>query len=303
MLSQELIDSLFPADLPAPGALGAPVPAADAARAAPRSPGSRRARPAGCTSAASSRASVDHDIATAHRRRLPACASRTPTRRGSSEGALAQFEAGFELLRHRADEGGRDRRATVPTPSRPAPRSTMTYVRELMRQGKAYPCFETTEQARGARRAAEGDRRAPRLLRRVGDLAGRRRTDQVRDRLAAGDPYVVRFRSPGDRRPAGQLHRRDPRRDQPDDNRNDVVILKSSDRPLRLPTYHFAHAVDDHLMRVTLVIRGEEWLSSVPAAPPAVRRARLPPDPVRARRAADEAGRRQPPQAVQAQGP
>ena len=49
-----------------------------------------------------------------------------------------------------------------------------------------------------------------------------------------------------------------------DDNRNDAVILKSSDQPLRLPTYHFAHAVDDHLMRVTLVIRGEEWISSVP---------------------------------------
>jgi glutamyl-tRNA synthetase len=49
-----------------------------------------------------------------------------------------------------------------------------------------------------------------------------------------------------------------------DDNRNDVVILKSSDAEPRLPTYHFAHAVDDHLMRVNLVIRGEEWLSSVP---------------------------------------
>ena len=42
------------------------------------------------------------------------------------------------------------------------------------------------------------------------------------------------------------------------------MILKRSDSPLRLPTYHLAHAVDDHLMRVTLVIRGEEWLSSVP---------------------------------------
>ena len=49
-----------------------------------------------------------------------------------------------------------------------------------------------------------------------------------------------------------------------DDNRNDAVILKSSDQPLRLPTYHFAHAVDDHLMRVSLVIRGDEWISSVP---------------------------------------
>ena len=42
-----------------------------------------------------------------------------------------------------------------------------------------------------------------------------------------------------------------------DDNRNDAVILKSSDTEPRLPTYHFAHAVDDHLMRVNLVIRGE----------------------------------------------
>jgi glutamyl-tRNA synthetase len=49
-----------------------------------------------------------------------------------------------------------------------------------------------------------------------------------------------------------------------DDNRNDAVILKSSDTEPRLPTYHFAHAVDDHLMRITLVIRGEEWISSVP---------------------------------------
>jgi glutamyl-tRNA synthetase len=49
-----------------------------------------------------------------------------------------------------------------------------------------------------------------------------------------------------------------------DDNRNDAVILKSSATEPRLPTYHFAHAVDDHLMRITLVIRGEEWISSVP---------------------------------------
>lgn len=49
-----------------------------------------------------------------------------------------------------------------------------------------------------------------------------------------------------------------------EDNRNDVVILKTSANPLRLPTYHLAHAVDDHLMRVTIVIRGDEWLSSVP---------------------------------------
>ncbi len=48
------------------------------------------------------------------------------------------------------------------------------------------------------------------------------------------------------------------------DNVIDTVLLKSSDQSLRLPTYHFAHAVDDHLMRVNLVLRGEEWISSVP---------------------------------------
>ncbi len=87
-----------------------------------------------------------------------------------------------------------------------------------------------------------------------------------RRRLAAGEPYVVRFRAPeptGDGRGVsfvdairGKLSH--------EANRNDAVILKSSDQSPRLPTYHFAHAVDDHLMRVTLVIRSEEWISSVP---------------------------------------
>ena len=139
----------------------------------------------------------------------------------------------------------------------------LTYVRELMRQGKAYPCFETKEQgeARVARQRATGA-----LPGYYGEWAIWRdaAAEEVRERLAAGAPYVVRFRSPG----AGghRVSFTDEIRGEitQDDNRNDVVILKSSDQPLRLPTYHFAHAVDDHLMRVTLVIRGEEWLSSVP---------------------------------------
>ena len=83
-------------------------------------------------------------------------------------------------------------------------------------------------------------------------------------RLAAGEPYVVRFRSPG--LTGSRVSFTDAIRGELtlDDNRNDAVILKSSDTDPRLPTYHFAHAVDDHLMRVTLVIRGEEWISSVP---------------------------------------
>ena len=177
--------------------------------------------------------------------------------------AASQFEAAFDYFGIGPDEGG-ETGGYGPYAQSERGQIYLTYVRELMRQGKAYPCFETKEQARGARReAAARPARCPATTA-SGRSGGTPPEDQVRARLAAGDPYVVRFRSPGvgGRRVSftdvirGEISS--------DDNRNDVVILKSSDQPLRLPTYHFAHAVDDHLMRVTLVIRGEEWLSSVP---------------------------------------
>jgi glutamyl-tRNA synthetase len=82
-------------------------------------------------------------------------------------------------------------------------------------------------------------------------------------RIESGQPYVIRFKtfaSPDqvffDDKIRGRVSVKD--------NFNDVVILKSSASPLPLPTYHLAHAADDHLMRVTLVLRSEEWISSVP---------------------------------------
>jgi glutamyl-tRNA synthetase len=132
-----------------------------------------------------------------------------------------------------------------------------------MRTGKAYPCFATRDELTAI---AERQKAVGALPGYYGDWAIWRDApeDQVRTRLDAGDPYVVRFRSPG---LGGQrVSYTDAIRGELsfDDNRNDVVILKSSDQVLRLPTYHLAHVVDDHLMRVTLVIRSEEWLSSVP---------------------------------------
>ena len=138
----------------------------------------------------------------------------------------------------------------------------LTYVREVLRQGQAYPCFATKAELEdiSARQRAAGA-----LPGYYGPWAIWRDAaeEQVRERLAAGDPYVVRFRAPGT---ASRVTCTDAIRGEitADDNRNDAVILKSSDQPLRLPTYHFAHAVDDHLMRVSLVIRGDEWISSVP---------------------------------------
>jgi glutamyl-tRNA synthetase len=139
----------------------------------------------------------------------------------------------------------------------------LTYVRELLRRGRAYPCFATKAELEeiAARQRAAG---APPGY--YGQWAAWRDAPagQVTARLAAGDPYVVRFRSRGGRGERvrftdairGELEH--------DANRNDAVILKSSDQQPRLPTYHFAHAVDDHLMRVSLAIRGDEWISSVP---------------------------------------
>jgi glutamyl-tRNA synthetase len=139
----------------------------------------------------------------------------------------------------------------------------LTYVRELLRQDKAYLCFATKAELEDN---AARQRSAGALPGYYGKWAIWRDApaERVEARLAAGDPYVVRFRSPG--LAAGRVSFADEIRGglSADDNRNDAVILKSSAGPLRLPTYHFAHAVDDHLMRVTLVVRGEEWLSSVP---------------------------------------
>ncbi|MFJ9130348.1 glutamate--tRNA ligase family protein [Streptomyces sp. NPDC102340] len=80
----------------------------------------------------------------------------------------------------------------------------------------------------------------------------------VAARIAAGTPYVVRFRCPNEfpGRVLLEDHIRGPVVMQ--DNGNDVVLLKSSQDAAALPTYHLAHAVDDHLMRITLVVRGEE---------------------------------------------
>ena len=139
----------------------------------------------------------------------------------------------------------------------------LTYVRELLRQDRAYLDFATKadlEDITAKQRAAGA------LPGYYGKWAIWRDAspEQVQEKLAAGEPYVVRFRSPG--LSGGRVSFTDAIRGElsADDNRNDTVILKSSTGPLRLPTYHFAHAVDDHLMRITLVVRGDEWLSSVP---------------------------------------
>jgi glutamyl-tRNA synthetase len=142
-----------------------------------------------------------------------------------------------------------------------------TYARELLRADRAYPCFCTREELA---QMTEEQLAAKLQTGYYGSWARCRNLSpaEVMSRLEAGKPYTIRFRSP-DGPPDGssrrvEFHDLIRGRIEHQDNTNDVVLLKSSDQSPRLPTYHFAHVVDDTLMRVTLVLRGEEWISSVP---------------------------------------
>jgi glutamyl-tRNA synthetase len=138
-----------------------------------------------------------------------------------------------------------------------------SYARDLVRQGKAYPCFATAAELAQMRERQEAAKVPPGYY---GEWATWRDApaERAQAELDKGTPYVIRFRSPGV--PGRRVEFAEVIRGElsAEDNYNDVVILKSARDGVQLPTYHFAHAVDDHLMRVNLVIRGEEWLPSVP---------------------------------------
>jgi glutamyl-tRNA synthetase len=177
-------------------------------------------------------------------------------------GALDQFRRAFAWAGLDADESvdaGGDH-----GPYRQSEREAIyhSFARHLLREGRAYLCFATREEL-AALAARQESLKVPTGY--YGEWALWRDADpaDVRAALADGRPYVVRFRSPNE---AGRVRWEDAIRGrlEHEANRNDVVLLKASDQSPRLPTYHFAHAVDEHLMRVTTVVRGEEWLSSVP---------------------------------------
>ncbi len=134
-----------------------------------------------------------------------------------------------------------------------------TYAKELVKQGKAYPCFCTEEDMRQLREKQEELKLTPGYY---GEFVKCRdlTLEQVKNKLNAGLPYVLRFRSDGN--PDNKIKFTDLVKGtiEVTENHIDHVLLKSDG----MPTYHLAHAVDDHLMRTTHVIRGEEWLSSLP---------------------------------------
>ena len=149
------------------------------------------------------------------------------------------------------------------------------FVKELVRKGQAYPCFLTEEDLNAIRQEQEANKETTGIYGKYAEKSRNLPYEEIEANIAAGKPYVVRLKSSdtsADSRHQGVNYEdRDgvtyivindairgkvamPANDQ------DVIILKANG----IPTYHFAHVIDDHLMRTTHVVRGEEWLMSLP---------------------------------------
>ena len=138
------------------------------------------------------------------------------------------------------------------------------FVKRLVSQGKAYPCFLTEEELADIRAQQEAAKETTGIYGKYAEKNRNLTYEEVEANIAAGKPYVIRLKSKGNQGPDGvvYIHVNDEIRGDVSmpANDQDVIILKASG----IPTYHFAHVIDDHLMRTTHVVRGEEWLMSLP---------------------------------------
>ena len=140
------------------------------------------------------------------------------------------------------------------------------FAKQLVREGRAYPCFTTEEEleelaaVNKKEEIKNTDWQAEAEKRRAEMLARREFTmEEVEANLAAGNPFVLRILADGDPERKTKFTDLVKGNMEIPENDEDFVLLKSDG----IPTYHFAHAVDDHLMGTTHVIRGEEWLPSL----------------------------------------
>ncbi len=133
------------------------------------------------------------------------------------------------------------------------------FAKYLVQQGKAYPCFLTAEELDAIREQQTADKENPGIYGRYAEKSRSLTTEQIKANIEQNKQWVLRYRGEEtdeyitvEDAVRGKLEM--PR------NNMDFVLLKSDG----IPTYHFAHVIDDHLMHSTHVIRGEEWLSSLP---------------------------------------
>lgn len=133
------------------------------------------------------------------------------------------------------------------------------FAKKLVEQGMAYPCFCTEEQLAAMREQQETNKETTGYYGKYA-MWRDRSIEDIKEQIDAGCPWVLRFRSTGSIE--NQFKFDDLVKGKLTITENDIdhVLLKSDG----IPTYHFAHAVDDHLMRTTHVVRGDEWLPTLP---------------------------------------
>lgn len=134
-----------------------------------------------------------------------------------------------------------------------------TFAKDLLKKGLAYPCFCTPEELAELRERQVANKITPGYY---GEYAKYRSIteEEALEKIENGEQYIIRLKSPG--KPEKRVNFQDLIKGDISfpENNQDIVLIKGDG----LPTYHFAHAIDDYLMRTTDVIRGEEWLSSLP---------------------------------------
>lgn len=157
------------------------------------------------------------------------------------------------------DENGNDVGPYAPYTQSERKEIYQVYAKYLLEKGLAYPCFCSTEDVDLLRKIQEKSKTRPGYH---GSFAKcRTLTDeQILQNLQAGKPWILRFKSSGDYNKTITIKDLSKGVLVMPENDLDIVILKSDG----LPTYHFAHAVDDHLMKTTHVVRGDDWVSSTP---------------------------------------
>ncbi len=178
------------------------------------------------------------------------------------EGGVETIIRVFDRFGLKFDEGATlegDNGAYGPYRQRQREKIYKAYAKHLVEKGLAYPCFCTEEELSAMREKQEADKLTPGYY---GEFASCRNLsmEQIKENLQAGKPYVLRLRSPG--KPENRIKHTDLIKGKIEmpENDQDIVILKADG----IPTYHFAHVVDDHLMRTNVVVRGEEWLATLP---------------------------------------
>lgn len=178
------------------------------------------------------------------------------------DGAVEVMLEGLSAYGVNADEGvmidGSEKGEYGPYTQSKRKEIYQTYAKYLVEEGLAYPCFCSAEELEEIRNSQEGED----IKGYYGKYAKCRDLsyEQIKEKIDAGMTWTLRLKSPGDINKKCYFDDMIKGKIEMPENVIDIVLLKTDG----IPTYHFAHVIDDHLMRTTHVTRGDEWIASVP---------------------------------------